>query len=121
MYQISKNLANHLEILKFISNAKSPKLQKRLLSDFYNKNRTKFYKCFQELALNLCNNNIKVHKNKCVKLKKYKHLILKLCKNPKNKKIEKRLIVQSGGFLGALLPIALTTLGNIVVDKLLPK
>lgn len=115
MHQISENLKNNLNLLKIIYGTKNNRLQKQLLKDF-SKNKT-FYKSLQEIALNLGYNNIHVNKSQKTKLSKYKKLVACLCKYQNNKKKKQKLIVQSGGFLNLVIPILLSSLGTLALEK----
>ena len=93
---MSKNLRSTLIELNFVANIKSKKLQKQLLT--YLSKIKKYRLAIREIALNLIKGNIKIDKPIKLKLSRYKKQIL-----GSNKTLNKKYIVQSGGYIGFYL------------------
>ena len=104
---MSNNLRDNIIILKFIGDIKNKRLRRRIIYEI----KKPVYNALHEIATNLIHKNIKLSNLDVKKLKKYKKVILKLSsmKTPK-----KKIIVQSGGMLPALIPLVISTLDSLV-------
>ncbi|MDI9312525.1 MAG: hypothetical protein QM535_20105, partial [Limnohabitans sp.] len=65
-------------------------------------------KSIKEIVENLKRKNIKLNTSKKKKLLKFKRIINGFTKKNNNKRIRKKLVHQSGGFLPTLIPIVLS-------------
>lgn len=74
-------------------------------------------KVIAEIARNILKGVIKVPKNKLRSLQLYMRELRNISKQRDSKKI-KRLLIQKGGFLPALLKPALTLIASYVASKL---
>jgi hypothetical protein len=115
---MSKNLQNCIEILKHISEIKNPKKRKEALIIFSNNDC--LYSALNEIAKNQIFNKIPLSKKNNKLLKDFTPQIKKLACKTKNKQLQKRRIIQSGGFLPILIPAVasiLTTLASDLITK----
>src|SRR5258708_3029237 len=104
---MSQNLQKSLKDLKFISKIKCPKTKKVLLRYF--STQLRIYNALRELCLNIIKDNFGLDRKNVNHLSKYKRIIRSIATKSKPKARErKRLIVQSGGFLSYLIPLALS-------------
>ena len=71
------------------------------------------YNAIREIALNTTNGNIKLTPAQHGKLTRHKKLIKECTQPAKTKSKRKRLVVQSGGFLPYLIPIALSLISTL--------
>ena len=88
----------------------SPKAQKKLLIKI--KKDTDFVKCLCECARNIIKGNVKLTDQQKESIRRRKKSFRKLSLKKTTLK-EKRRIVQSGGFLGALLGPIISVLGGL--------
>lgn len=116
---MSENLKCCLQKLVFVTKA-DPKLQKKLLKNLAcNKNDlVKYFKAVQEIVANLFEGNIKLSNLQKRKLSKHLKLIKNIKNKPKNLTHTSRLLVQSGGFLSAVIPPLLMTLAPYLIEKI---
>jgi hypothetical protein len=95
---MSAQLKKFAPYLRLLHKAK-PKVRKAMLKKYCNDN---FVRCICECAANLLKGNVRLTPAQKTQLSRRKRLLRKLVlKKPSLK--SKRKIVQSGGFLGALL------------------
>ena len=92
----------------------SPKIRKYILE---NSDKKLIY-AIQECILNFLKGNYKLEPRQFNKLKKYKASIRLLVDNNNCFKKNKKILVQKGGFLQFLLPVAVDLIGNIVSNTL---
>lgn len=91
----------------------SPKVRKRILKDC----NTSLLYCLCECALNVLKGVVPLEKAQKKRLGRFKHKLRKLASKKTRVKIKKR-IVQTGGFIGALLTPVLSFLGTLLSNKL---
>ena len=65
------------------------------------------YLALREIAMNVVNRNIKIPKSKYKTFTKHKNIIKRLASGNGKKHLKKRMIMQSGGFISAVLPLLL--------------
>jgi hypothetical protein len=106
---MSENLKKYFKTLEFTSNIKCKNTQNKLLS--YLANDPKIYLALKEVAINVIKGNIELNRKQKLKLIKHKKLFHKLI-NKQSKQNQKKLVVQSGGWLW-LLPVVSTVIDLI--------
>ena len=102
-------LKKHIPQLKALKKA-SPKRRRKILIDA----NAELIKCICECCLNIINGNVKITKAQRRKLSRHAKTLRALAKRgvPTNRK--KKLIVQKGGFLPALLAPIIGLAGSLV-------
>lgn len=108
---MSSRLKKYLVKLRLLKNA-SAKVRKKILKKC-NKN---LLCCLCECAKNVLKGNVPLTKPQKSKLSRFKHKLRKLA----SKKIRvavKKKVIQTGGFLGALLTPVLSLLGSLLIPK----
>jgi hypothetical protein len=98
--------------LKLLNDA-TPKMRKKILKDC----KRNLLCCICECALNVLKGNVPLKKSQKSKLARFKERLRKLASKKTRAKIKKR-IVQSGGFIGALLTPVLSFLGTLLSSKI---
>jgi hypothetical protein len=89
----------------------NPKLRKILLRNC----DPEIIKTICEIAINTLNGNIKVSKNNFAEFKKHKIFLRKLACPKSSLKSKRKIIVQKGGFLPALLGTVISgVIGNLL-------
>lgn len=68
-----------------------------------------FFKALEEIAQNIIDNNIKIKHST-----RYMPLIKAFLKRGTNKTYKKKLVKQSGGFIGFILPKLLPVLASVI-------
>lgn len=116
---MSKNLQKCLSHLQVIAAIKDDKTRKKVLTD-YSCNEC-IYKALREVAVNTVNKKLPLSKRDKNKLRYKDKIIRQLAKKQKNKKRRQQLVVQSGGALPILIPIAATLIGELISHGLLSK
>ena len=111
----SPNLKKCLSEIQTLLRIKDQKIQKLYLR--YLSKQSCIYDAVHEIALNLNSNKIPLTPTENKKLKKFRPLFKRLSKKTKNKTIQRRQVVQSGGAFPLLIPI-LGSLGGALVSKL---
>lgn len=106
---MSQRLKKYAHQLRELHSA-SPKVQKKLLSKINKDND--FVKCLCECAKNIIKGNVNLTDKQREKIRRRKKSFRKLSVK-KTSLREKRRIVQSGGFLGALLGPIISVLGGL--------
>jgi hypothetical protein len=88
---------------------------KKARKEFLKKLKKSEVKAICECVINTLRGNIQLKSNDLKKLRKYKNTLRSLAskKQPLYKK--KHLIVQHGGFLSTLLPIAVSLIGSLLM------
>lgn len=105
---MSSRLHKHANLLRALHRA-SPSIRRRLLHEYCNGD---FVCCIVECIKNLLKGNVPLSNAQKSKLKsKKKHLRLMTLK--KTSLAKKRKLIQSGGFLGALLGPIVSVLGSL--------
>ena len=108
---MSMNLRECLNILKAIAKIKNARIRKEVLKNF--EGEECIYNAIREIALNTRNGNIKMTQAQRKKLLPHKKFIKGCSEKAKTKSKRKRLVVQSGGFLPYLIPIALSLISTL--------
>jgi hypothetical protein len=106
------NLEKCISELQLVAKMKDKKAQKKVLKELAKENC--FAKSVQEIAFNTVNSNIPLKPIHKKKLKKHAHIIKSLSKKSIKGKKRIKLIEQSGGALGVLLPIVASLLPAII-------
>jgi hypothetical protein len=91
----------------------SPKIRKRILKECKNN----LLCCLCESALNILKGNVPLKKSQKTRLSRFKKNLRKLASKKTANKIKRR-IVQTGGFIGALLTPVLAFLGTLLSNKI---
>ena len=107
---MSENLKTCLGKLIVLSHIKHKNERLRILSTIIDQC---LYNAIREIAINAVHGNIKLSPPQKQKLRKHKKIILTLAK-PNNTKLNKKLALQSGGFLPILVPAVAAFLGSIL-------
>ena len=110
--KMSARLTENFFKLKLLKEA-SPKMRKKILKDC----KKNLLCCICECALNVLKGNVPLKKSQKSKLRRFKERLRKLVSKKTRVKIKKR-IVQSGGFIGALLTPVLSFLGTLLSSKI---
>lgn len=113
---MSQNLKKCLQKLVLFANVKNKKVKNHLLTSV--SCNDDIFCALQEIARNTVKRNIKLNRSERKMLKKYQKKILALSFKTKDKNKRKKLVLQSGEFIGALLPALITTLGPFVAELL---
>ena len=100
---MSKRLRKYAPVLKLLDKS-SPAARKRLLKDICSAD---FLECMCDCAKNIIKGNVPLTPSQKRQLSRRKRLLKKLALN-------KRKIIQSGGFLGALLGPIISILGKVL-------
>jgi hypothetical protein len=108
---MSNNLQLCMEKLKIISKIKDPRLRKKILIEIAD---DCLYKALNEIAVNTISKKVPLNRATKTKLRKYKTHIKALASKTKNKRLQKKLVVQSGGFLPLLVPAVASILGSVL-------
>jgi len=106
---MSKRLEKYAPCLRQLHKASSP-AQKKMLKKLHK--NSDFIKCLCECAKNIIKGNVKLTIGQREKVRQRKRSFRKLALKKTSLK-EKRRIVQSGGFLGALLGPIISVLGSL--------
>ena len=88
----------------------SPRKQKQLMSCCNGQH----IRAFQEVALNLVKGTVELTPDQLKICQKWHKPIKVLARKDYSLKDKKRLLVQKGGFLGAILPIIASVLGSVL-------
>lgn len=112
---MSRNLRNCVRKLAIIAEVKNRRLQTQLLKDISCED--KIYKALKELALNVRDGNIPLTRSEKQRLKRYKSRIKALTCKVTSKKKRRKIVTQSGGWLGILIPTVLSILSTISAEK----
>jgi len=99
----------HKEYLSLLS--KSKKVNRRnVLIDLGNKQEIA---SIAECILNVLNGNIPLKKEEKKKMKRYKNVMRRVVDKKNNMSKKKTLLIQKGGFLPLILPLALSALSSV--------
>ena len=101
------NVLKHQSFLTLLSRSKRKK-QRNLIIELAKEEELR---AIIECIINVLYGNINLNKNQHKKLKRYKKSMRKVAQGPMTKK--KSILKQEGGFLGSLIPIALSALGTL--------
>ena len=105
---MSQCVKKHLPLLKWLSTAK-PKVQKSVIRTLDNDALQAIHEC----CVNVLKGNVPLTHAQKQRLSRYKKVIRKLGAKG-GKAASKRRLVQTGGFLGALIPPILGVLGSLL-------
>ena len=100
----------HKEYLTLLSKAKRVK-RRQMLIDLADADEIRGI-C--ECVINLLNGNIAIKNKEKNKFKRYKNTLRHIASKSQSTKNKKKILQQQGGFLSALLPLALSAVGSIV-------
>jgi|ERR1700733_1125585 len=110
--KMSSRLLKNLQHLKLIKEA-PPIARKHILKEC----KKNILCCICECALNILKGNVPLKKSQKSKLARFKQKLRKLASKKTRSKVKKR-IIQSGGFIGALLTPVLSFLGTLLSNKI---
>ncbi len=108
---MTTRLKKHINLLKLLHKA-NPKLRKAILQNIDND----ALRCLSDCAHNILNGNLPVTPTQLKQLKRHKSTI----RNLASKKValkKKRELIQSGGFVSALLTPLLALAVSLLADK----
>ena len=113
LFPMASRVKKHLDSLKILRKAK-PKFRKNFLLGADND----LIKCLCECSLNVLNGNIKLSKNQKKSLRKHRKNIRTLAAKKVGLKRKRKILIQKGGFLPALLAPVLGIAGSLIGDLL---
>jgi len=105
---MSLTLTKYLNTLQFIASIKDKKVRSGVLKQY--SSLKDFQKALREVAENTVKKNVPLDANQKKKLKPHRKALLEFLSNNKSKKLSRKKVIQSGGFLPILLPIILSLL-----------
>jgi hypothetical protein len=105
---MSIRMREHSALLRRLYKA-SPKDRKNILKD---KCDRPFVECISECCKNVLRGNVPMNRSQLINLRRHKRMIRKLSLKKSSLKNKKR-IIQTGGFLGALLGPIVSILGSL--------
>lgn len=111
--RLSKSKAiKHIDFLSLLAKAKSKKQRAKLLELANNSQISSIMECIS----NVNKGNVKIPPATIPKLKRYSGLVRKLYeKGSANVKSRKRILTeQGGGFLGSLIPLAVSAISSLI-------
>ena len=108
---MSSNLRMCMEKLKIIAKIRDSRLRKKILSEIADQC---LYKALNEIAVNTVSRKVPLNRATKISLRKYKTHINSLARKTSNRRLQKKLVVQSGGFLPVLIPAITSILGSIL-------
>ena len=94
---MSKRLKRHASTLKFLSSCDTPTAKAIIKSS-----KGDFINCISDVCHNILKGNLKISPTEKSKLQRHRSIIRKIADRKTTQK-HKRLLIQRGGFLGALL------------------
>ena len=106
----SPKALRHRDFLSLLGKSKQGRRRKMLLEAA----STDEIKAIAECALNLLTNRIKLNGNQKRKLKRHKETLRYVAHKGTNIKRKRRVLQQKGGFLTALLPLAISAVSSLV-------
>ena len=106
--KMSKRLHRHVNLLRALHRA-SPKTRKTLIKKHCNRD---FVGCIVECVKNLLKGNVPLNSAQKKKLKLKRRTLPEFALK-KTSQVKKRKLIQSGGFLGALLGPIISVLGSL--------
>jgi len=98
------------EYLTLLSNARSKQRRAAIL----NRAQKEDLRAITEIAHNLLRGRVLLTSKDHNKLKKHRTVLRKIANKRISDKSKKQTLVQKGGFLGTLIPIAISTLASII-------
>ena len=112
---MSNRIHKHWPTFKLIESAKSPKQRKQLLLHYSKFND--FCSACREISKNIVRNKVVISGKNVGKLRRYKKIISKLAKKNNSEKVRQKLVSQSGGWIGAVIPLIAGIVGEIIRRK----
>ena len=112
---MSNQLHKHWPTFKLIHSAKTPQ-QRKLLLQHYSKSND-FCSACREISKNLVKQKVIIKGTHASKLRRYKNLITKLARKNNSQKVKQRLVAQSSGWIGAVVPLIASIVGEIIRRK----
>lgn len=107
---MSARLRKHLNALKELARA-TPKRRKQLIE----KSSPQLIDCIAECAHNCLNNAVPLKKTHYEKLKRYKKNLRLIARKSTSRKLKKKTLSQTGGFIIPLLTAILTALASNLI------
>ena len=111
---MSLNLRKCMEKLKTLASIKDDKVRAKALADVSD---SCLYKALHEIAVNTVGKKITLSPKVKKSLRKYNLKIKKLSCKTKDTKKQKKLVVQSGGFLPILIPAVTSIITSLIASK----
>ena len=111
-FKMTAPIEEKFEKLRLLKEA-SPKVRKQILKDC----NSSLLCCICECAINILKGTVPLKEAQKKRLARFKHKLRKLASKKPRRKIKKR-IVQTGGFIGALLTPVLSFLGTLLSNKI---
>lgn len=109
---ISKELSECLPIIQLYMKLKGKKLRQDFLSDQF-KQDAKIYKAIHEIVMNVVHQNLPIPDDVKPKLRRHKRAIIEFI-HDKNKKRNRKHLVQSGGYLHYIIPAAIQLISSLL-------
>ena len=106
---MSRHVKSNAHLLKVLSEC-SPELRKSILQSASNSLLTSLCEC----CLNVLNGNVRLTSHQKRKLVRHKHKLRTLADRKVARKRKKQMLIQQGGFIGALLGPVLSTLAGLL-------
>ncbi len=107
---MSQNMRTHADMLKVLAKC-NPQLRKAII----NHGGPQLIRCFCESSLNILKGNVSLSADQKRKLSRHKHKLRTLA-NPKvSNTRKKKLLVQQGGLVSALLGPVIATLAGLLL------
>ena len=110
--EMSARIIENYERMRLLKRAK-PEMRKEILKNC----KKSFLCCLCECALNVLKGSVPLKKYQKSRLARFKEKLRSLASKKTSVKIKKR-IVQTGGFIGALLTPVLSFLGTLLSNKI---
>ena len=107
---MSHNVRNHAHMLKVLSEC-NPKLRKLIIQH----GGPGLLKCLCEICLNVLKGNVSLSQVQKRKLSRHKQKLRTLANPRASVASKKKLLVQQGGFIGALIGPVLSTLAGLLL------
>ena len=100
----------HKDYLTLLSKAKKVK-RRRMLIDLADADEIR---AIAECVINVLSGNVRLKSEQKRRLQRHKTAMRHIASKNSNTKLKKRVLQQKGGFLSALLPLALSAVGSVV-------
>ena len=102
-----------MEKLKIIAKIRDSRLRKKILSEIADQC---LYKALNEIAVNTVSSRVPLNRHTKINLRKYKTHLNALANKTTDRRLQKKLVVQSGGFLPILIPAIASVLGTVLTQ-----
>ena len=100
---MSKELKKVFDTFEFAAKTDDNELRKLMLEYFARK--PQYLKPFREICANIIKGNVRMRKSTKSKLSQHKDMICKIANCNLKSKNKKKLLVQSGGWIGMIIPL----------------